>query len=134
MSPQEIVDKMMSQDMFSQWMGIEITKVSMALCEAKMKIREDMVNGFDICHGGITFSLADSVFAFASNTKGIHSVSIETSISHIASVHLGDVITAKATEVSDSSKIARYDVVLYNQSGKEVAIFHGTAYKKDSRW
>ena len=79
-SPQQIVDKMLKADAFSKWLGIEVINVSEGFSKLSMLVRDDMVNGFGIAHGGITYSLADSSLAFASNSFGNHAVSIETSI------------------------------------------------------
>ena len=68
--PQAIVNKMFDQDAFSQWLGIEIVDVSDGYCQLKMTVRNDMLNGFKIAHGGIAYSLADSALAFASNSNG----------------------------------------------------------------
>jgi acyl-CoA thioesterase len=129
-----IVNTMMTSDHFSQWMGIEILTVSDGSCTIKSVIRPEMVNGFGMCHGGITFSIADSAFAFASNSRGRHAVSIETSISHTSAVKVGDIVTAKAVETHLSSRLGRYDVTLTNQEGTVVAIFHGTVFRTEREW
>ncbi len=93
-----------------------------------------MLNGFDIAHGGITYSLADSALAFASNSHGIQSVSIETSISHTKPVKEGDVLTAIAIEKNLTSKIGVYEVVVTNQADVTVALFKGTVYRTGKEW
>jgi acyl-CoA thioesterase len=92
--PWKIVNKMYDQDAFSQWLGIEIIDVSEGYCQLKMKVRKEMLNGFHIAHGGIAYSLADSALAFASNSHGRKSLSVETSISHMVSIKAGDILTA----------------------------------------
>ena len=77
-----IKNKMYANDEFSKWLGIEILKVGEGSCQLKMTVRAEMTNGFKIAHGGITYSLADSALAFASNSHGRQAVSVETSISH----------------------------------------------------
>lgn len=134
MTSKEIVDKMMAHDSFSQWMGLEIIQVGEGHCELKSEIRAEMVNGFGICHGGVTFSIADSALAFASNSRGHHAVSIETSISHLHPARVGDIITATVIEKSNTSRLARYEVTLINQQDVKVAIFNGTVFKKDTIW
>ena len=101
----KVVNQMFENDAFSKWLGIEIIQVSVGSCEIKLTVREEMTNGFDIAHGGITYSLADSALAFASNSHGRKSVSVETSISHTKPSLIGDVLTAKAVEKSISNKI-----------------------------
>jgi len=127
-------DLMMSNDHFSNWMGIQISELSLGYCILKATIKSDMINGFGFCHGGITYSIADSAFAFASNSHGIKSVSIETSISHIKSVKLGDEITAIAKEISLSAKLGYYEVSLFNQDQLLVALFKGTVYRTSKEW
>jgi acyl-CoA thioesterase len=134
MTPKEIIDNMMSRDHFSQWMKIEIISITGGSCTIKAIIRSEMVNGFGMCHGGVTFSIADSAFAFASNSRGRHAVSIETSISHTTAVKVGDVIIATAVETHLSSRLGRYDVTLTNQDDIIVAIFHGTVFRTESVW
>jgi acyl-CoA thioesterase len=126
----EIVEKMMQQDAFSQWLGIEILEVSEGFAKVQMKVRKEMTNGFGIAHGGITYSIADSALAFASNSYGDVAVSIETQISHIAAVSVGDILIATSSEISKSAKLAVYDVSIVNQFDKIVAHFKGTVYIK----
>ncbi len=132
--PEKIVNKMFDADWFSQWLGIERVEVKQGYCVLRMTIRKEMLNGFAIAHGGITYSLADSALAFASNSHGRMSVSVETSISHIISLKEGDVITAVAEEVSLSNKIGIYQVTIKNQNDKMVALFKGTVYRTSKEW
>ena len=103
-------------------------------CKLRMKVRKEMLNGFAIAHGGITYSLADSALAFASNSHGRKSVSIETSISHTEPVKEGDVITATAEEINLGNKIAIYQINLTNQQNRLVALFKGTVYRTTDDW
>lgn len=138
MTPDEIagkvVQRMYDSDWFSQWLGIERITVKPGTCTLRMTIRKDMLNGFGIAHGGITYSLADSALAFASNGHGRMSVSVETSISHTESLKEGDVITAVAEEKSISNKIGVYHITVTNQHGKTVALFKGTVYRTSKDW
>ncbi|MGB3948232.1 MAG: hotdog fold thioesterase [Bacteroidia bacterium] len=131
---QKIVNKMYDTDWFSQWLGIERIKVEQGHCILKMIIRKEMLNGFAIAHGGITYSLADSALAFASNSHGRMSVSVETSISHTLSLKEGDEIIAEAVELSLSNKIAVYQVTIKNQKHETVALFKGTVYRTSKNW
>ncbi|MBL7791218.1 MAG: hotdog fold thioesterase, partial [Saprospiraceae bacterium] len=126
---QWIVDNMYQNDAFSQWLGIERLVVQPGSCVLRMTVREEMLNGFRISHGGIAYSFADSALAFASNSRGNHAVSVETSISHTAPLHAGDVITATATEEHLGHKIAIYRVEVVNQHNHRIAIFKGTVYR-----
>jgi len=131
---QDIVSTMFDNDAFSQWLGIEILEIQAGFCKLSLTIRKEMTNGFAIAHGGITYSLADSALAFAANSRGKKSVSIETSISHIAPCKEGDVITAIAEEQSSTNKIAIYQINMFNQSGDKVALFKGTVYRTGKKW
>ena len=132
--PTKIVNKMFDQDAFSQWLGIEIVDVSEGYCQIKMKVRKEMLNGFQIAHGGIAYSLADSALAFASNSNGKKSLSVETSISHTVSVKDGDVLTATTKELSRSDKIGVYLITITNKENQEIAIFKGTVYRTSKDW
>lgn len=134
MSPSDIIAQMMAKDDFSRWLKLEVTHIAAGHCIAKMKIREEMTNGFDVAHGGITFSFADSAFAFASNSRGQLAVSIETTISHTRPVFINDVLTAEATEDHVSSSLGRYTVKVKNQEDKIVALFKGTVFRKKESW
>lgn len=132
--PEKIVSKMYDNDWFSQWLGIERLEVKQGRCVLRMTIRKEMLNGFAIAHGGITYSLADSALAFASNSHGRMSVSVETSISHTESLKEGDVITATAEEMSLSNKVGVYHITVSNQNNKVVALFKGTVYRTSKEW
>jgi len=133
-NPRKIINKMFDQDAFSQWLGIEIIDVSEGFCQLKMTVRKEMLNGFQIAHGGIAYSLADSALAFASNSHGRKSLSVETSISHTVSVKEGDVLTVATKELSLSDKIGVYLITIINQSNEDVAYFKGTVYRTSKEW
>lgn len=126
--------EMYDQDAFSKWLGIEILEITAGNCKAKMIIREEMLNGFKIAHGGITYSFADSIFAFATNSLGMKAVSIETSISHVRAVKKGDVLIGNSRNLKEGSKFSIYEVIIKNQADKTVALFKGTVYKSGERW
>ena len=132
--PWKIVNKMYDQDAFSQWLGIEIVDVSEGYCQLKMKVRKEMLNGFHIAHGGIAYSLADSALAFASNSHGRKSLSVETSISHMVSIKAGDMLTAMTKELSRSDKIGVYLITITNNENQEIANFKGTVYRTSKDW
>ncbi len=135
MTPSEkIVDEMYKNDAFTQWLGIEIMEISAGFCQLKMTVRKEMLNGFQIAHGGIAYSLADSALAFASNSQGRKSLSVETSISHTVSVKEGDSLTAMTNEISLSPKIGIYLISIKNQNEQEVALFKGTVYRTSKEW
>jgi acyl-CoA thioesterase len=126
---ERIVKGMTSRDGFSAWLGIEIVAITPTSCTLRMKVRHDMLNGFGVCHGGVTYSLADSALAFASNGHGRVTMSINNSISYPAPVHEGDVLTAVAEQESASNRIAFFRVEVRNQNDISVAHFRGTVYR-----
>lgn len=137
MTPKEkarkVVDKMFKSDAFSQWLGIERIEEDAGRSVLQMTIRPEMLNGFGIAHGGITYSLADSALAFACNSHGRKAVSVETSISHTVPLREGDVITAWAEEETQTNKIGIYRV-LVKKEDQIVAIFKGVVYRTSKEW
>ena len=131
---EKIVSKMINGDAFSQWLGINIIKVSEGCCKIEMRVREEMTNGFNITHGGISYSLADSALAFAANSDGTQSLSIETSISHTKKVLAGDTLIAETKEISKTNKSAVYSISITNQENTEVAKFKGKVYRTKKKW
>lgn len=134
LSPKEIVDKMINNDAFSKWLGINIIQLKKGYCKIQMKILHDMTNGFDIAHGGICYSLADSALAFASNSHGKMALSIETSISHTKKVNINDTLTAETKELNINSKTGLYNIKITNQNSEEIAFFKGTVFFSDKIW
>ena len=133
MTPEEIVAKMMQHDLFSQWLGIKVDHIEPGACTLSLTIRKEMLNGFGIAHGGITYSIADSALAFASNSHGRQAVSVDTSINHIESLREGDQITAVAKEESLKNRFAFYSIEIRSQN-KLVALFKGTVYRTEKDW
>jgi acyl-CoA thioesterase len=133
-SAKEVVHHMMTNDAFSQWLGIEVLANEPGKAELKMTVLKEMTNGFGIAHGGITYSLADSALAFAANGYGIQGVSIETNISHTQPVKAGDVLTTQVEEKNKTRKIGLYEVSVYNQEKVLVALFKGTVYFTGKEW
>lgn len=126
---ERVVKGMLERDAFSSWLGLEVLEIRPRYAAVRMTVRPDMMNGFGVCHGGVTFGLADSAFAFAANTHGRVTVSIDNSISYPAAVQSGDVLTAVANEESAANRIAFYAVRVTNQHDSLVALFRGTVYK-----
>ncbi|HNQ11741.1 MAG TPA: hotdog fold thioesterase [Bacteroidia bacterium] len=129
-----VISAMFNNDSFSQWLGIEVLETSEGYCKLKMQIRKEMLNGFLIAHGGICYALADSALAFASNSHGRKSVSVETSISHLVALKEGDNIFAEAIEKHKSNKIGVYEVVIRKNDETIVALFKGTVYRTSQEW
>ena len=126
---ERVVAQMLEHDEFSRWLGLEVTQVAPNAATVRMTVRPEMVNGFGVCHGGIAFSLADSALAFASNTHGRLTVSIENSIRYPAPIMPGDVLTATAVELSASRRLAYFDVTVRKENGDVVGLFKGTVYR-----
>lgn len=130
----DIVGMMMEKDAFSKWLGIELVVVEQGYAKIKMTVREEMLNGFGIAHGGIAFSLADSALAFASNGHGQKALSISTSITHFKGIKAEDVLIAETRQHNIGEKIAHYQVVVTNQDQEEVALFSGSVYRTSKTW
>ena len=126
---ERVVRSMLARDEFSRWLGIETLEIAPRRSSLRMTVRNDMVNGFGVSHGGIVYSLADSALAFAANTHGNVTVAIENSISYPNPVNVGDVLTAVAEEESFTNRLGYYRVSVRNQNDVLVAIFRGTVYK-----
>ncbi len=128
-----IVDQMYNGDLFSQWLGIRRVEEGPGRCTLEMEVRPEMVNGFGIAHGAITFALADSALAFASNAHGRKAVSIETSINHLKPVRPGEILRAVAEETSLGHKLGIYTIRILR--GEDlVALFKGIVYRKEEEW
>lgn len=133
MTPKEIVNKMFENDPYSKWLGITINSVEAGSCSLSMIIRKEMLNGFGIAHGGITFSLADSALAFASNSTGKQAVSIDTSMNHTEKLFEGDSITAIAKQEVLKNKFGFYTVEI-KKGNQVVALFKGTVFRSENDW
>lgn len=125
----KVVDKMMRDDLFSQWLGIEVLEVKTGYSKIKMTVRPEMINGFGIVHGGVAFSLADSAFAFACNNRNNLSVALDTSINFTKPVHVGDTLTAEAKELHNGRSTGLYHITITNQNDHIVALFKGTCFR-----
>lgn len=124
---------MFENDRVSKWLGIEPLVIEEGYNELKMIVRDDMLNGFDILHGGILFSFADSSFAFATNSFGKMSVSINVNINYHEAVREGDVLITRTKLVNQTNKLCNLNVDLFklesNNNKKLVSSFYGTAYR-----
>ena len=134
LTPEQIFQRMYDNDPFSQWMGMELLAVGPGTCTLRMVVRKEMLNGFGVAHGGITFSLADSAFAFACNSQGRHAVSIHCTVEHVAPVLEGDILTASASEENLGNSLSHYAIRVERADGAPVAFFRGLAYRKKAEW
>jgi len=119
---------MFRNDRASKLLGMQIVDVSPGSATLVMTIRDDMLNGHDICHGGLITTLADSAFAFACNSYNELTVASGFSVDLLAPGRLNDVLTARCTEVSKAGRTGVYDTVITNQRGERVAVFRGRSY------
>lgn len=132
MTPQALADHvrhgMLAHDRATRALGMEITSMGPGHATITMAVRADMLNGFDTCHGGYITTLADSAFAFACNSRNTMTVASGLSVDFLAPGREGDVLTARAVEVSLAGRTGVYDVVVTNQRGESVAVFRGRSY------
>ena len=132
-SAKQVVDHMMLHDKFSQWLGIEVLDIKEGYSKIKMTVRDEMVNGFGIAHGGIAFSLADSAFAFACNNRNNLSVALDTSINFTKAVNVGDILTAEAKEIHNGRSTGLYLISIFNQNNEQVAHFKGNCFRTNKK-
>jgi acyl-CoA thioesterase len=125
--------KMLSQDAFSQWLGIKILECEIGRCKVGMTIRKEMLNSMDKAHGGISYSLADTAFGFTANTHGKFAVSIETSINHIEALHEGDELIAECTIEKVNNKLG-FNIIEVKRGDELVALFKGVVYRTQKNW
>ena len=119
---------MFRNDRASKLLGMQIVEVRPGSATLTMTIRDDMLNGHDICHGGLIATLADSTFAFACNSYNELTVASGFAIDLLAPGRLNDVLTARCTEVSKAGRTGVYDAEVTNQRGERIAVFRGRSY------
>jgi acyl-CoA thioesterase len=115
-------------------MGMKLVSINTGICTLEMIVRPEMLNGFGVAHGAITFALADSAFAFACNTFGKQAVSIHCSIDHLSPILPGTTIRAHAIPENTGKSIATYQVKISDENGKLLASFKGIAFQKLNSW
>jgi acyl-CoA thioesterase len=126
-------DRFAEKDLFARHVGIELTDMSPGHAAGRLKIQRFHLNGLGLTQGGVVFTLADLVFAAASNAGRPPAVAINSSISIVKATTEGAVLTAVATETSRNAKLATYTVHLTDDAGDMVAIFQGMVYIKKDR-
>jgi acyl-CoA thioesterase len=130
---EKAVAHIMKHDEFSQWLGIEVLEAKEGFSKIKMTVRKEMINGLGIVHGGIAFSLADTCFALACNSRNTLSVALDTAINFVKPVHVEDVLTAQATEIHNGKNTGLYQVTVTNQQQHVVAVFKGTCFRTNKQ-
>jgi acyl-CoA thioesterase len=135
--PQAVADAvgsgMMAEDAASRGLGMKIEAMAPGYAKLSMPVREDMLNGFKICHGGFITTLADSAFAFACNSSNALTLAAGIAVEFIAPAHLGDMLTAEAKEISLAGRTGIYDVTVVNQRGETVALLRGRSHRTRDR-
>jgi acyl-CoA thioesterase len=126
---QACADAMWADDKASQGLGMEIRAIAPGRAEISMAVRQDMVNGHSICHGGYIFTLADSAFAFACNSENHNTVAAGVRIEFLAPAELGDQLLAVAEQEHQGGRTGVYDVVVTNQDGRKLALFRGNSHR-----
>jgi len=125
----KVAEHMLENDAFSKWLGIEIVDAAPGYSKLRMKVRDEMTNGFGITHGGVTFSLADSALAFAAGSHGTIAMALDNKITYVKAVNKGDVLTVESKEEHRGRQIGVYNITVTNQDGKTVAVKRGTVYR-----
>ncbi|RLZ08636.1 hydroxyphenylacetyl-CoA thioesterase PaaI [Faecalibacter macacae] len=129
MEPQRLLHAMTANDKFSEWLGLEVLEVREGYAKLQAKIRPEMMNGVGSVHGGVTFSMADSAFAFSCNMYNNISVALDVHISFTKAGRDGDVFTIESQEVSTTKKTGIYDIKVTNQNNELIALFKGTCFR-----
>lgn len=127
----KVVDYMLENDAFSQWLGLELKELKKGYVKLSAVIKPQMMNGIGSVHGGITFAMADSAFAFACNMDNRKSVALDLSISFTHPGKVGDIFTIVCEEINSTRKTGLYEVKIWNQNEKMMALFKATAYRLD---
>jgi len=128
---ERVAARMFEGDRASRALGMRIESVAPGRAEMTMTVRDDMVNGHAICHGGYIFLLADSTFAFACNSYNRNTVAQGCAIDYLAPAHVGDALRAIGVERSRGGRTGVYDIEVRNQDGKTIALFRGKSYRVD---
>ncbi len=128
----ETIKKFFKNDTFAEYVGIELLEVAKGRAKAKLEIKKKHLNGVNIVHGGAIYTLADLVFAVASNSHGNVAVAINGSIAYLKAV-TGGTLFAEAKEVSINPKLATYKVSVTDERDNTIAIFQGMVYRKKDK-
>ncbi len=132
MNPKEIVDRMFLNDAFSQWLGVKIDDVDLGKCTICMEVTKKMTNGFEISHGGIAYSLADSCAAFTANSFGLVAITQNSSIRYAQKVSNGDKLSASCKTTAENKR--NLEVIITNQNHEVVADYTCTIYYTKKEW
>jgi len=126
---EKIIHRLLNNDPFSQWLGIEVLSVHKGKVKLAMEVREEMLNGFRIAHGAIPYALADTTLAFASNSRNKLSMTLTNNISYLRKIESGDRLVAESEEVSLQDNYGVYLINIDRQDQIRLAVFRGTVYR-----
>ena len=132
-TPQQVGAHMFAADRASQGLGMRIVALGAGSARLEMAVRDDMLNGHEICHGGFITTLADSAFAFACNSRNQLTVAAGLTVDFLAPVQRGDLLTADAVEVARTGRTGVYDIVVTNRAGATVALVRGRSARLGDR-
>jgi len=121
-----------ARDAASQGLGITLEEIRPGYARMRMTVRDDMVNGHDLAHGGLIFTLADSTFAYACNSHNHVAVAQGATVEFLAPGRRGDVLTAEGREAHASGRTGLYDITVTNQDGRTIALFRGRSFRLGS--
>jgi acyl-CoA thioesterase len=125
---EHVRDRMLANDRATRWLGMQVVEIAPGHAVLTMTVRDEMLNGHDICHGGLITTLADSAFAFACNAYNELTVASGFNVDLLAPGRLGDVLTATCHEVSKAGRTGVYDCEVTNPNGVRIAVFRGRSY------
>jgi acyl-CoA thioesterase len=128
---ERVGERMFASDRASRALGMHLAAIGPGRAEMTMTVRDDMVNGHAICHGGYIFLLADSTFAFACNSYNRNTVAQGCAIDYLAPARAGDVLRATAVERARTGRTGVYDIDVCNQDARAIALFRGKSYRID---
>lgn len=122
-------DALWAGDQACKALGIALVTIAPGTATMTLRVRADMVNGHDLCHGGLIFTLADSCFAYACNSENFNTVAAGARIEFLAPARLGDELTATARQVQQGRRSGVYDVNVVNQAQQPIALFRGNSHR-----
>lgn len=130
----QVVDKMLEQDTYGKWLNPIIEKIAAGYCLMKMPVRPEFLNGVGTVHGGIVFGIADTAFAYASNSHNRIAVALDVTISYPNAGQLNDVFTIEAKEIYLGGRTAIYQVTVINQQQLLIGLFQGTVFRTNKKY
>ncbi len=126
--PTRFAHAFLKRDGVAQLLGIQLESIHPRSATVSMEVRPDMISGVGLCHGGITFTLANTALALACNSNNRKTLNLSTTIQFTEPVQQGDTLTATAEALRNTGKVGVYDVRVLNQQGTCVALFRANTY------